>query len=176
MKISAIEKFGLRCLLVLANQGPGQQLSISEIAEKEGLSIPYTSKILSALRRADLVMAERGRGGGFTITRPAREINMYDVLTALGGPLVEANHCYNQSSNQELCDHNDKCSVHDILDTLANHLRQFLIMTTLEDILNGNRYNTFINIQANSINTGFEKAEEVTANNYEIKETEEIKK
>jgi Rrf2 family iron-sulfur cluster assembly transcriptional regulator len=176
MKISAIEKFGLRCLLVLANQGPGQQLSISEIAEMEGLSIPYTSKILSALRQADLVKAERGRGGGFTITRPARDINMYDVLTALGGPLVEANHCADKISNNNQCNHDDKCSVHDILDTLSNHLKQFLVMTTLEDILNGNRFSTMTGFtRTDDILKYNNKANETAADNFE-NEKEEINK
>ena len=38
MRISAVEEYGLRCLLDLARQGSGGQLSISDIAEREGLS------------------------------------------------------------------------------------------------------------------------------------------
>jgi Rrf2 family protein len=176
MKISAIEKFGLRCLLVLANQGPDQQLSISEIAEMEGLSIPYTSKILSALRQADLVKAERGRGGGFSITRPAHEINMYDILTALGGPLVEANHCYNKIPKGEPCDHDDKCSVHDILNNLASHLKQFLVVTTLEDILNGNKFSALTKFPASDTASKAEQVNKTESNNLDRQEKEEIQK
>jgi len=135
MRISAIEKYGLRCLLVLAKVGPHKQLSISEIAEREGLSIPYSSKLLAILRKAGLVIAERGRGGGFNITREAAEITLFEVLTALGGPLVEPHHCSKYSGNLQECVHIDRCSVHDILDRLADYVEQFLCDTTLEDIL-----------------------------------------
>lgn len=139
MKVTAIEKYGLRCLLVLAKVGPETQLSISEIAEKEGLSVPYTSKLLSILRKAGLVAAERGRGGGFNITRKASEITLFDVLTALGGPLVEPHHCSRYTGNLKECVHIERCSVHDILDSLADYVQQFLIDTSLEDILNENK-------------------------------------
>lgn len=139
MKITAIEKYGLRCLLVLARGGPDKQLSISEIAEKEGLSVPYTSKLLSILRKAGLVQAERGRGGGFNITRKAADITLFDVLTALGGPLVEPHHCTRYTGNLKECVHIDRCSVHDVLDSLADYVQHFLTDTTLEDILKENK-------------------------------------
>ena len=55
MRISSVEEYGLRCLLALANKGQSARLSISEIADLEGLSVPYTSKLLSILRRENLV-------------------------------------------------------------------------------------------------------------------------
>jgi len=69
MRITAVEEYGLRCLLNLAREGAKAQLSISEIAEMEGLSVPYTSKLLSILRKSGLVLAARGRGGGRTSYR-----------------------------------------------------------------------------------------------------------
>ncbi|MDD3730986.1 MAG: Rrf2 family transcriptional regulator [candidate division Zixibacteria bacterium] len=139
MRISALEKYGLRCLLVLAKEGPDKQLSIAEIAEKEGLSIPYSSKLLSILRKAGLVQAARGRGGGFSITRRADDITLFEVLTALGGPLVEPHHCSKYAGNLKECVHIDRCSVHDVLDNLADYVEQFLNDTTLEDIIRADK-------------------------------------
>ncbi len=53
MQLLATEEYGLRCLLTLARRGPGQQLSVAEIAEMEGLSIPYASKLLSILLKLE---------------------------------------------------------------------------------------------------------------------------
>src|SRR5512141_1068447 len=105
MRISAVEEYGLRCLLALARKGPKDQLSISEIAEQEGLSVPYASKLLAILRRAGLVTAERGRGGGFSIAREPKEINLYEVMTSLGGPLIDPNHCQKYSGQLNQCVH-----------------------------------------------------------------------
>ena len=39
MKVTALEEYGLRCMVRLARAGEGQALSLAEIGEGEGLSI-----------------------------------------------------------------------------------------------------------------------------------------
>ena len=134
MRISAVEEYGLRCLLALARQGQGKQLSIPEIAEMEGLSVPYVSKLLAILRKAGLVTAERGRAGGFTIARPLDQISVYEVLVALGGPLIDPAHCQKHTGQLDQCIHLENCSVHDVLGGLAGYVKEFLSRTTLQDL------------------------------------------
>jgi Rrf2 family iron-sulfur cluster assembly transcriptional regulator len=135
MRITAVEEYGLRCLLALASKGPQGQLSISEIAEMEGLSVPYASKLLAILRRAGLVLAARGRGGGFTIAKRPEEITLYEALTLLGGPLIDPNHCQKHTGLRDQCVHIENCSVHDILGGLAGYVQEFLSRTTLKDLV-----------------------------------------
>ena len=143
MRISAIEEYGLRCLLVLAKKGPGAQLSIGQIAEMEGLSVPYASKLLAILRKAELVVAERGRSGGFSIARDPKTVNLYDIITALGGPMIDPDHCEKFAGQKDACVHKDNCSVHDILGGLAGFIQLFLSSTTLEDLINKPKHNQF---------------------------------
>jgi Rrf2 family iron-sulfur cluster assembly transcriptional regulator len=49
----------------------------------------YLEQILQDLRRAGLVDAKRGPGGGYQLARPAAEVRLSDVVAALDGP-VEA--------------------------------------------------------------------------------------
>jgi len=141
MRITALEQYGLRCLLTLAREGTDGQLSISVIAEKEGLSIPYASKLLSLLRHAGLVNAVRGRGGGFCIARPPEEINLLDVITGLGGPLIAPNHCDRYSGQLDKCIHTDECSVHYALVGLARYVGEFLGNTSLKNVMEGTELN-----------------------------------
>lgn len=137
MRISALDEYGIRCLLTLAEKGPQEQLSISEIAEKEGISIPYASKLLSILRKAGLVEAVRGRRGGFSIARPADKIDLLTVITALGGPLIDSEHCAKYTGLLDRCVHSGDCSVVHVLGGLAGYIGDYLASTTLEDIING---------------------------------------
>lgn len=136
MRISAVEEYGLRCLLALAKVGPTGQLSISEIAQAEGLSIPYASKLLGILRKSGLVVAARGRSGGFTIARDPKEIHLYEVLTSLGGPLIDPNHCQKYSGQHDECVHINNCSMHDVLGGLAGMVQDFLSRKSLAEIIN----------------------------------------
>lgn len=142
MRITAVEEYGLRCLLNLARKGSKAQLSISEIAEIEGLSVPYTSKLLSILRKSGLVLAARGRGGGFSIAREPEEITVFDVLTALGGPLIDPGHCKKYTGQLGECVHLDDCSVHEVFGSLAGYVKAFLSGTSLKDLLERTHGNT----------------------------------
>jgi Rrf2 family iron-sulfur cluster assembly transcriptional regulator len=135
MRISATEEYGLRCLLTLAQEGPECQMSIPEIAEKEGISVPYASKLLWMLRKSGLVNAERGRSGGFSIARSPGEITLHDVITAMGGPLIYPAHCRKYSGNRQQCVHSGKCSLHDILGGLSGMIREFLAEMTVADLI-----------------------------------------
>jgi Rrf2 family protein len=139
MRISALERYGLRCLVTLARKGPNQQLSIAEIAEMEGLSVAYSSKLLSILRRSGLVTAIRGRGGGFCIARHPREMTLFEVITALGGPLIAPDHCTRFTGQLDRCVHTGNCSVHEVLDGLAGYLGELLSNTTLQDLIDGEK-------------------------------------
>ena len=135
MRISALEEYGLSCLVTLARTGPGGHTSITEVAQAEGLSVPYASKLLSILRKAGLVTAVRGRGGGFTLARRPRQISLQEVITALGGPLIDPDHCTRYTGQLDLCVHVGNCSVHDVLHGLAGYLSERLGRTALQDII-----------------------------------------
>lgn len=135
MRISSLEEYGLRCMLALARQGTQGQLSISDIADLEGLSVPYASKLLAILRKSGLVTAVRGRSGGFCITREPHQINLLEVMTALGGPLIDPDHCVRFKGQLDACVHSDNCSVHHVLDSLALYISDILSRTTLDDLI-----------------------------------------
>jgi len=51
----------------------------------EGTQVPrgYLSKVLQALARAQLVVSQRGLGGGFALAQPATQITALQVLAAV---------------------------------------------------------------------------------------------
>src|SRR5688500_19657157 len=80
MKISAQEEYGLRCLLQLARAGTmGQSLTLSQIAELEGISTANAGKLLWILSKAGLVQSTRGIKGGYSLAKPASEIRLNQV-------------------------------------------------------------------------------------------------
>jgi len=130
-----MEGYGLRCMVALARKGTAGQLSISEIAQLEGLSIPYTSKLLSSLRKIGLVESVRGRKGGFRIAREPDKVHLLDVIVGLGGPLIDPEHCRRFSGQLDECVHHDNCNVHYLFGGLARYIADFLNRTTLQDLV-----------------------------------------
>src|SRR5579864_4340632 len=92
MKITAQEEYGLRCLLRLARADAS--LTLPELADAEGLSVPHVAKLMAVLRQAGLVDSVRGRAGGYLLAKAPEEIRLGSLLLTLGEPLFdEADYC-----------------------------------------------------------------------------------
>ena len=67
----------------LAMQAPEGLISLSEIAKRQDISLPYLEQLFVKLRRAGLVESARGPNGGYRLARPAHDIRVSDVLSAV---------------------------------------------------------------------------------------------
>ncbi|HEY9053942.1 MAG TPA: Rrf2 family transcriptional regulator, partial [Rectinemataceae bacterium] len=77
--------YALRALAVLAAQtAPARPLALRKIAEEEGISMEFLQQIFFRLRKAGLIAASRGPGGGFYLARPAEKISVLEALDAAG--------------------------------------------------------------------------------------------
>lgn len=138
MKVTALEEYGLRCMILLARQDPDEApLSISEISGREGLSVPYAGKLLMILRKGGLVTSSRGRQGGYNLTKPASRIYLREIFDALGEPLFGSSHCDRHAGGRESCVHNANCTVQHIWNSFDRFIGDILETVTLEDLAGG---------------------------------------
>ncbi len=85
MKVSKKAYYGLRAVLALAVIK--KPLSIHALAELEHLPEDYLEKILQALRRKEIVVAQKGASGGYTLAHSPEDLTLWDIVSALDGPL-----------------------------------------------------------------------------------------
>lgn len=136
MRVTAIEEYGLRCMILLARN---QKLSLTlpEISAREGLSLPYAGKLLMILKRSGLVRAARGRKGGYLLAKPAEDIMLKEVFSALGEPAFSSSHCEKYLGDSECCIHADDCTVKNIWGAFDEFVSGYIGRTTLADLANG---------------------------------------
>jgi Rrf2 family nitric oxide-sensitive transcriptional repressor len=79
MRLTLHTDYALRILLQAAAQ-PDERLSIAGVAELHGISRNHAMKVVNQLANNGLLATTRGRGGGFTLGRPADEIRLGDVV------------------------------------------------------------------------------------------------
>jgi Rrf2 family transcriptional regulator, iron-sulfur cluster assembly transcription factor len=135
MKLSSQEEYGLRCLLRVGREGTTGSISISELSRSEGVSEPNVAKMMRVLREGGFVRSTRGQSGGYALSRPADEINVGQVLAALGGRLYEASFCDSHSGMERLCTHMPDCSIRSVWRMLQRAVDQVLGGITLKDLL-----------------------------------------
>jgi len=139
MKITSTEEYGLRCLMLLARTEDRDPLTITDIAEREGLSLPHVGKIMGILKEAGLVDSVRGRSGGYVLKYPAGELNLSRVFRALDGRLLDLNYCHKVYRNSAPCVHIQGCSLQSFWESLTSRMDQFLGQVTVADLM-GDRF------------------------------------
>ncbi len=136
MRFTAQEEYGLRCLLQIARE-PGEFMTITEIAKREGLTSAYVAKLMRALRKAGLVKSIRGQKGGFRLATSPDRINVGEVLASLGGRLYTKDFCGRYTGNEQICTHSLECSIRSLWMTLDLAVQRALAGITLKHMLNG---------------------------------------
>lgn len=135
MKFSAVEEYGLRCLIQLAKHYKTNGLTIPELSELESMSEANVAKILRILRLAGLVEAERGQTGGYRLTRSPDQITLKEILYVLGGKLFENEFCNTYTGSSTICTNSIDCSVRSVWKNVQKVIDEVLGRLTLKDLL-----------------------------------------
>jgi len=85
MRPSRKTSYGWRALFDLAFHSAGGAAQAREIAARQGIPLRYLEQILRDLRRAGMVDAKRGPGGGYALACPARDLRLSRVFEVLDG-------------------------------------------------------------------------------------------
>jgi Rrf2 family protein len=88
MRISAKADYALRAMAQLASEPPEQTVNAEHLGEAQDIPLRFLLGILSELKHARLVRSSRGAAGGYSLSRPAGEITLAEILRVVEGPLV----------------------------------------------------------------------------------------
>jgi Rrf2 family protein len=135
MKFSSQEEYGLRLLLRIGKDTSENGMTIPELSKLEGLSEANVAKILRVIRLAGFIESSRGQLGGYKLTRPAKEIFVSELLTALGGKLYESSFCDLHAGVENICPNSIDCSIRSLWKTIQTMLDQLLSRISLQDLL-----------------------------------------
>jgi Rrf2 family protein len=91
MRVSAKADYALRALIEMAARADGQTVrpvSAEELGRLQEIPHNFLQAILADLRRADVVVSQRGQSGGWRFARKPETVTVADVIRAVDGPLV----------------------------------------------------------------------------------------
>ena len=138
MRVSSKGDYACRALLSLALHGdePGPT-SVRDIAERTAIPQPYLEQILLALKGAGLVRSKRGVGGGYVLARPAAEIRLSEILSAVDGPISLGD--FGQPHQDGACDHEGQCVLLAIWNCAGTAMQRLMEGFTLASVADAAR-------------------------------------
>ncbi len=104
--VSTKGRYALRVMIDLARQEPGTPVPLDQIAGRQGISKKYLELILKTLVQKGLLKGQRGKGGGYQLTRRPEEYPVGEILELTEGTLAVVS-CLQEGrscARQSVCD------------------------------------------------------------------------
>lgn len=106
-------------------------VSAKEVADRCGIPLPITCKLLQKLGKSGFLVSEYGTNGGYRLARHPGLISALEVIRAIDGPIVLAN-CF---TDEMRCDHSTRCTVKKPLRRIHEGILRLLESVSIEDMV-----------------------------------------
>ncbi len=130
MRLTTKGRFAVTAMIDLAMHNGQGPVTLSEISERQKISLSYLEQLFGKLRRQDLVSSVRGPGGGYNLAKPTDQVSVADIITAVDEP-IDATQCH----GKENCKDDQKCITHDLWTDLNRHIFDYLRAVTLSELV-----------------------------------------
>ena len=127
MRVSSKGRYAVVALLDVAQNSSIRPASLADVASRQKISLSYLEQLFAHLRRAGLVGASRGPGGGYRLQRPAAEISVADVFQAV----EDVANTPSEGSSRDW----SEGPAADLWTALDGHISRFLAKTSLAELI-----------------------------------------
>jgi Rrf2 family protein len=136
LRLTKKADYGLMALKYLAEQalagmGALHAQSAKDIAEAYHIPPQLLAKILQTLTRAGILISTAGTNGGYALARPASEINAFEVIRAIDGPLFITS-CITIHGT---CDLHGHCTIKEPLRKVNDSIKDLLSGIRIADLV-----------------------------------------
>ena len=135
MQLTKKSSYGLIVVLDLAGREAHRPIAAKAIADKYNFPVAFVEKILHQLRKAGLVTARKGRGGGYTLSLDPQTSTVLHILEALGEPLDLVG-CL---KSKDACRSMTLCPTKTLWQRIDRRFKALLDSFTLESLLAGDK-------------------------------------
>jgi Rrf2 family protein len=129
--ISKTAEYAIRAMSALATLPEGIKVRANDLVRATGIPAPYLSKILRRLVLADLLVSQKGKGGGFSLARAPAEISFIEILNAVDAFPTEGQCAFGWGN----CDEDMPCPLHGAWSRLSGQLLNWANDTNLSEVV-----------------------------------------
>lgn len=135
MKLGTKGRYAVMAVVDVCKHAGSAPVPLSEVAERQGISLSYLEQIFNKLRRQNIVESVRGMRGGYILGRPAEDITLADVMLSVDEPL-HATRCAPRATSGCL-GKGHRCALHEVWEELSQRIYGYLASVSLADVVNG---------------------------------------
>ena len=136
MKLTTKGRYAVMAMADLALYKDNGPVSLTDISLRQNISLAYLEQIFIKLKNNNLVKSTRGAHGGYVLDKPADEIKILNIISAVEEEVKMLN-CKKESKKG--CNNkSSKCITHNLWDQLDQHINNFFEKVKLQDLVKKN--------------------------------------
>jgi Rrf2 family iron-sulfur cluster assembly transcriptional regulator len=130
LKLTSKGRYAVTAILDLAFHATSGPVTLSDISKRQDISLSYLEQLFTRLRKQQLVRSTRGPGGGYSLNKPASDIAVAEIVSAVD-ETVDTTRC----SGATNCHDGEQCLAHELWDGLSQQIYGFLSEISLQDLM-----------------------------------------
>lgn len=130
MRLTTKGRFAVTAMMDIALQEGVRPVALSDISERQNISLSYLEQLFGKLRRRALVTSVRGPGGGYRISQPTETITVGEIIRAVD-ETVDATQC----GGLKNCKDDKECITHELWTGLNEHIFDYMDTVKLADLV-----------------------------------------
>lgn len=141
MMVSTKGKYALMVMIDLAKCDPDKYISLSEIADRQNLSMKYLESLVAILNKGGMLNSLRGKKGGYKLARNPEDYNISEILQLTEGSLAPVQ-CVSQ--DEAGCENKNRCVTLPLWVGLDRVIEEYLSNISLRDLAERNMDKLFV--------------------------------
>ena len=130
MRLTTKGRYAVTAMLDLSINAKKGPVTLSDISERQAISLSYLEQLFSKLRKRELVSSVRGPGGGYMLGRKDSDIDVAEIIDAVNESL-DSTQCKGKGD----CHGGEICLTHHLWEDLSAQIHKFLSNISLSDLV-----------------------------------------
>ncbi len=134
MIITSKARYAVMAAIEIANNQaiqPQQPVNLNSIAKSQEISLLFLEQIFRKLKKAGIVEASKGRGGGYLLAKLPNKISIASIIAAVEEP-IKMTRCI--SKNKGCMNNKTRCKTHHLWHGLEKNIFGYLNSVSLADL------------------------------------------
>lgn len=132
MLLTTKGRYAVMALVDMATRESDKPITIASIAQRQEIDEGYLEQLFAKLKKMGLVIATKGPGGGYKLSRSKNDISIVDIMTAVEESM-EMTRCGSKPGTGCLSN-KSRCFTHHLWEDLGDYIYKYLRSVTLEDV------------------------------------------
>ncbi len=139
LKVNRKSEYALMTVQHLARLPAGTVLAAQQLAEELGVPEDLLAKVLQGLKRAEVLQASKGAGGGYRLVRTLAELRFIDVIGPFEDHMAMVSCCETpaRAAGSAMCERAESCGVRQPISALNQLLHSQMAQLTMDQFLKG---------------------------------------